>query len=216
MGVAIIRVLTRNDQAFLDTHGEILRSTFGVDYVTRCIPGQPNGIHSDETFALAVPKIVDLGREMAALPGVTSVFVSCAADPGVPELREFLDIPVVGAGSAGAAVALASADKVGVLGITEEVPAVVRAMLGSRLVADLVPDGVHNTTDLMAPSGRASALRGAEQLKMRGASAILFACTGLTTIGLRPEVAERIGLPVIDAVLAGGSVLQHLEVFSRA
>ena len=216
MTVGIIRVLTSDDQQFVDTHGRILADQFGLEYVARCIPDQLTGIHSDETFDKAVPKIVELGKTLVSEFGVSSILVSCAADPGVPELRAELSVPVVGAGSSGAFIALASATKVGVLGITDEVPVAVSSILGDRMVAALVPDGVHNTVDLMTPAGRAAALRAGEALKSQGATCILFACTGLTTIGLRPELAAQLGIPVIDAVLAGGSVLQHIEMFSRS
>ena len=215
MTVGIIRVLTSDDQDFVDTHGRIIQDEFGLDFVARCIPDQSLGIHSDDTFNLAVPKIVELGKKLVDEFEVSSIFVSCAADPGVAELRAELSVPVVGAGSSGAFIALACATKVGVLGITDEVPVAVSSLLGDRLVAALVPDGVQNTVDLMTPEGRTAALRAGETLKAQGATCILFACTGLTTIGLRPELATQLGIPVVDAVLAGGSVLQHVEVFSR-
>ncbi len=216
MKIGIIRVITSDDQHFLDGHGRILADYFGLESVTRCIPDQPNGIHSDETEAMAIPKIVALAQQMAADDDIDILYISCAADPGLAECRAVLDIPVIGAGSAGAGFALATADKVGVLGITGDVPAAVKDALGDRMVADIVPDGVGSTVDLMKPEGYEAALRAGDELVAAGAQCILFACTGLTTIGLRPELAARVGVPVVDAVLAAGAVLQNIAIFNTA
>jgi Asp/Glu/hydantoin racemase len=121
-----------------------------------------------------------------------------------------VDVPVVGAGSAGAALALAAGGRVGVLGITPDVPQAVTDVLGPALVADRVPDGVASTLDLLRPETRRRALDAAEEMREAGAEAILFACTGLTTIGLAQDVTERTGLPVVDAVLAAGTVAAFL------
>ncbi|MFC7741287.1 hypothetical protein ACFQXA_10245 [Nocardiopsis composta] len=36
-----------------------------------------------------------------------------------------------------------------------------------------------------------------------GADTLMFACTGMTTIGLAARLAGRVGVPVVDAVRAG-------------
>lgn len=203
--IGLIRVVSGLTDAQLRTHADTIAHLVPDEIVTRAIPDQPSGIHDDATFARAVPKIVEAGQRLVA-DGARLVIVSCAADPGVPELRALVDVPVVGAGSAGAAVALASAERVGVLGITPDVPACVRLVLGDRIVADRVPEGVTSTIDLMAAGGRERALAAAQEMKDAGARTILFACTGLTTIGLARDVTERTGLPVVDAVLAAGTV----------
>ena len=50
--------------------------------------------------------------------------------------------------------ALASGGRVGVLGITHDVPEAVTELLGDRLVAHLVPERVASTIDLMRPEAR--------------------------------------------------------------
>lgn len=214
MTVGIIRVISSEDPEFLGRHGLVLERFFGLQTVSRAIPDQPHGVHSADTESLAIPKVIAAGHQLVEQEKVSSLLISCAADPGLAELRAQLPVPVVGAGRA--AAALATADRVGVLGITAEVPGAVADLLGDRLVADIVPAGVQDTTDLLTAQGRAAALQACAELKAAGAQCILFACTGLTTIGLRPEVVSEIGLPVIDAVLAAGSILQHLEIFARS
>lgn len=201
--IGLIRVLSTDDETVLHSHARALAPLVRDRIVTRAIADQPHGIHDDVTFAAAVPKIVDVGRQLEA-EGATALILSCAADPGIAELRAAVGIPVTGAGSAGAAIARATSDRVGVLGIVDEVPDSVRSVLGDTLVADRVPDGVTCTTDLMTPSGRASTIRAAKELIADGARCILFACTGLTTIGAAPGVTAATAHPVVDAVVAAG------------
>lgn len=216
MTVGIIRVISSEDPEFLGRHGLVLERFFGLQTVSRAIPDQPTGIHSSDTELRAIPKVIAAAHQLVEQEKVSSVLISCAADPGLGELRGQLPVPVVGAGAAAAALAMATADRIGVLGITAEVPAAVADALGDRLVADIVPAGVSDTTDLLTAQGRAAALQAASELKAAGAQCIVFACTGLTTIGLRPEVVAEVGVPVVDAVLAAGSVLRHLEIFGRS
>ena len=60
------------------------------------------------------------------------------------------------------------------------------------------------------PEIREKALEAAVEMRAAGAQSILFACTGLTTIGLARDVTQRTGLPVVDAVLAAGTVAAFL------
>lgn len=203
--IGIIRVVSTLSDTQLQSHAFAISHLVSDEIVTRAIPDQPSGVHDDETFAAAVPKVVAVGRQLAE-EGCRVVVISCAADPGLAELRAEVDVPVVGAGSAGAALALAAGGRVGVLGITPDVPEAVSALLGDRLVAAVVPAGVSTTKDLMQPEAYERSLAAAESLKAAGAESILFACTGLTTIGLAADVAARTRLPVVDAVMAAGTV----------
>lgn len=203
--IGLIRVVSGLDDTQLRGHAKAIEHLVDDEIVSRAIPDQPRGVHDAETFAMAVPKIVSLGRQLAA-EGARLVLISCAADPGLRELRGTVEIPVLGAGSTGAAASLASGGAVGVLGITATVPEAVTEVLADRLVAEIVPDGVASTNDLMRPESYARALRAADDLKRAGAESILFACTGLTTIGLAADVRSRTGLPVVDAVLAAGAL----------
>lgn len=201
--IGVIRVVTLQDSKLLAEHGNIIKQKYGLETISRSIPNQPYGIHDDETERLAVPKIVALGEQLAK-EGVDVVVISCAADPAVAELRERLAIPVIGAGSAAALVARGLGLKIGVLGITDSAPAVVEDTLGDLLVGYAQPEGVTNTTDLLTPEGRRKAIEAAGSLLERGAGAILFACTGYSTIGLADVLRAELHCAVIDAVEAEG------------
>ena len=97
--VGLIRVLTTEDEELLQLHGKLIESYFPMfQVVSRCIPDQPEGIHDDETFAVGVPKVVNLAVELWK-EGCQAIIISCAGDPGVPEARQAVPIPVIGAGS---------------------------------------------------------------------------------------------------------------------
>jgi Asp/Glu/hydantoin racemase len=184
--IGVVRVITSDDPEFTGAHGRWIEQRYGVPTLSRCIPGQPHGVHDEATEARAVPKIVEVARGLVA-DGATCVLISCAADPALAETRTALPgVPVVGAGSSGAAVA-----------------GTVHA-LGSRLAASVRPEGVHRTTDLLEPGAAERSLDAARRLVDAGAGVILFACTGMTTIGLAAPVRAELGVPVVDAVLAAG------------
>ncbi|MFE7973954.1 aspartate/glutamate racemase family protein [Streptomyces shenzhenensis] len=203
--VGIIRVLTSEDPAVVEDHGRLLHERYGLHTVSRCIPDQPHGIHDDATHRRAEPKIVRLAQELEA-DGVDTIIISCAADPALDDTRAAVRIPVIGAGSAAAAVALSLGRRIGVLGIRDETPPAVAALLGTRLAASMRPEGVHSTTELRTPEGTDAAEQAAADLVARGADTLLLACTGLTSVGVRPRLEQRLGVPVVDPVLAAGLI----------
>jgi Asp/Glu/hydantoin racemase len=171
--VGLIRVLTTNDTALLNLHGELVMQYFPQFHVvSECISDQPEGIHDDATEKIAVPKVLALARKMER-DGVEAVIVSCAGDPAVEEASGMLKIPVIGAGRAAASVAVSLNSPVGVLGLTSEVPEAMRRILGDFLIADAVPQGVESTLDLMKREGLAAALETGRILKAKGARVIV-------------------------------------------
>lgn len=209
--LGIVRVLTTDVPELRDAHGRAIEAEHGVRTLSRCIPDQPHGVHDAASHARAVPKIVDVARELVR-DGATSIMISCAADPGLAETQAAVPVPVFGAGSTTAAVAAALGGRIGVLGITDELPAAMSAVFGARSVLHRRPDGVRRTTDLSA----LAALRAAGDLVGEGAQVIVLACTGMTSIGLAGEVRERWNVPVVDAVLATGAVAGLIDRRSAA
>ena len=200
--VGLIRVLTTTDTTLLNFHGERVMKYFPeLNVVSACIPDQPEGIHDDATERIAVPKVLALAQDMEK-NGARAVIVSCAGDPAVPEAVASLGIPVIGAGRAAASLARSLELPVGVLGITEKVPAGILSILGTYFCAELVPQGVVSTLDLMKPDGLEATITAGKILKGRGAKAILLACTGMSTIGVAEKLREALDIPVIDPVRA--------------
>lgn len=204
--VGLIRVLTTDDKKLLNLHGEKIMAAFPELLVfSDCIPEQPEGVHDDATEAIATPKVIRLARQMAK-DGAAAVIVSCAGDPGVVEASRELDIPVVGAGRAVASIARSLELPVGVLGLTTAVPPAIKDILGKTFIADIVPNGVLSTLDLMTPQGMTATVEAGEALKDKGAKVILLACTGMSTIGAAEKLESALGIPVIDPVRSEGAV----------
>lgn len=60
--------------------------------------GAPALLTTPEDMANAIPGVVAIGTEAASDPRVAAIIVSAFSDPGLPELRAAVDIPVYGIG----------------------------------------------------------------------------------------------------------------------
>lgn len=205
--LAVIRVLTTENQDLLQQHGRIITDKFGLPTKSYCIPDQYQGIYDEATRIKAVPKIVQAVQQ-AEREGAKTIFISCAADPGLREARACTRLPVIGAGSALAAVGMAISEHIGVLNLTGPTPAGIVALLGSRLVAEASPAGVQNTTQLLA--NQDAILKAVQSLLDQKAEVILLACTGYSTIGMADFITQKFGCQAVDAVQAGGLITQYL------
>jgi Asp/Glu/hydantoin racemase len=208
--IGLIRVLTLKDKELLNLHGRIIESAFPeLRVFSRCIEDQPKGIYDRESEEVAKPKVLRLAKEFEK-DGVDAVVISCAADPAVREARKELRIPVVGAGSAAASLALAYGERVGVLNLNEDTPEVVRRVLGPHLVAEGRPEGVKNTLDLMTEWGRKVAEEALKNLLKHDVDVIVLACTGYSTIGFARTAEMIAGVPVVDPVIAAGAAVLNI------
>lgn len=206
--VGVIRVLTTDDPEVLGAHGRILEAAFpGVRTLSRCIADQPLGIFDEASERLAVPKVVALAVEMAS--EVDGLVITCAADPGLTEVRRAVGVPVVGAGSSGAAVAAALGERVAVLGLEGSVPRPIREILGRRLLGFYSAQGMRTACDLFSGAGRAAVLEAARRAVRDGAGVMLFGCCGLSSMGMADVLRAEFHLPVVDPVVAAGAMLQE-------
>lgn len=202
--IGLIRVVTLTSEDLLNRHGKIIEELFPeLRVISRCIWNQPKGIYDRESEEIAKPKILKLAKEFEE-SGVEAVIVSCAADPAVDEARKMLKIPVIGAGSAAAGLALTYGKRIGVLNLTEETPEVIKRILGEHLVVEDRPTGVKNTLDLMTEWGKKAAEESLKRLLKRNIDVIVLGCTGYSTIGFAKIAEEISGIPVIDPVIASG------------
>lgn len=203
--IGLIRVLTTADNRLLNAHGQVVRDATGHHVTSRAVSDQPHGIHDEASHHSAAPKVRMVAETLAQ--EVDGILISCSSDPALEDLRDSLPIPVVGAGSAGAAAALSLGTRVGVLGLNSATPDAVTRVLGRHLVSAESPHGVQTTTELLTPSGVFETYRAAERLMDANVDVVLQACTGLTSMGIGSELRRRYGIPVVDAVLAAGSAL---------
>lgn len=209
--LGIIRVLTTENQEILQEHGNRMKEQFGIQTLTRCIENQPNGIYNDESEKLAIPKIMKLAKEMSEQHLLTAITISCAADPGLEETREYVKLPILGAGASGAEAAVSAGDKIAVIGITENPPKAIIKELGSHYFSYSFSPELRKTTDLFEDGAKEILLNEVEKVIGKGADAILFACTGFSTIRLKTFLADKIDIPVIDLVEAQATAYQLIE-----
>jgi len=210
VNIGLIRVISFEDKKLAELHGKLIEKYFpDLQLISKCIKNQPKGIYNEETKKIAVPKIVELGSQIEEEEKVKAIIVSCADDPGVKELRKLLKIPVIGAGSSVAALSLSYGAKVGTFGITEKAPPIMREILSEHLVAEIKPEGIKTTLDLMTDEGKRNAFQSIKYLKEKGAEVIALACTGYSTIGIAKDLEKKAGIPVLDAAVAAGLFAWH-------
>ncbi|MFK4299918.1 allantoin racemase [Paenibacillus sp. RC254] len=202
--LGIIRVLTMQDEVAIGLHGRVIEQRYGLPVTSVCIPDQPQGIYDDATDRESVPKIVVAAQQLVE-QGCTSIGISCAADPALEETRHAVNVPVYGAGSCAAHLALTAASRVGVLTILEEAPPLIRRILGESYIGTERPEGVRTTLDLNTQQGKEAAMAAALRLQEKGAEAIVLACTGFVTMNFAPELERRLGIRAIDPIVALGA-----------
>ncbi|ARD48622.1 hypothetical protein SporoP37_11005 [Sporosarcina sp. P37] len=207
--LGIIRVLTTDDEKILLEHGRRMWETDQIQSITRCIPNQPNGIYDHKTEAEAVPKIISLAQELISEPGVNAITISCAADPGLQEVKEIANFPVMGAGACGAKAAMQAGQKVAVIGITDTVPKNIKNELGDCFHSYTHSPNLQKTTDLFTEQAKAELLALANERVKSGANVLLFACTGFSTIRLKAYLSKAIQIPIIDLVEAQAAVYKQ-------
>ena len=188
----LIRVITLPDAEAAGIHGRLIMEMFpNMTVETKCIPDQPDGLHSVESKNVAIPKIIEVAQ---SFKDIDVLIVSCADDPAVPELKNIV--------------------KVGILGITDYAPQPYLEILGDDLINLGKPDGVETTLDLVTEPGFKAVEKLAMRLKCYGAGAIALACTGMSTAGVAKPLAKKTGLPVIDPVTAEG-LMAYYECLSK-
>ena len=196
----VIRVITLQNKESAEVHARLIEKFVpSLHTKTVCLPDQPTGVHNAETEAQAEAKILQTARELG---NVDVVILSCAGDPGLDILQSELNIPVIGAGSAAAALCTYYGNRPGILGITDEPPTPFRRAFGGRLINLGRPAGVSCTLDLLTEQGEKSVMAHAHKLKEAGADCIALACTGMGAIRIGPRIAQSCGLPVIDPIMA--------------
>jgi Asp/Glu/hydantoin racemase len=208
--LGVIKVLTRHDPEWLNNHGRIIERLFpDIQTVTRCIEDQPQGIFDEATLKRAEPKILRLASEMIR-EGLDGLFVSCAEDPAVEMIKQSAKIPILGAGTASALMALSYRKSVGVLGLDAKAPTPMQLLLGDRMIGAAQPKGVINALDLYKPGAEDAFIAAARDLHDKGAGVIALACTGFSTLGIAPMLSRRVGIPVVDPVVVGGYFIRYM------
>lgn len=212
--VGLVRVMTQEKQELIDEQGKLIEGLFPfMEVKSRCIENQPRGIYDAETERIAGPKIVNVARKLEG-EGAEVVIISCAADPALETVRNELPIPVIGTGSATAAVALNLGRNIGVIGIGQEVPEAMAELLGDRLVNYQRIEEVETALDLKSGDARERVIKAARAVTARGkVDVIALACAGLSTLDVDNTVEQELGVYAVSPVIASG--IQALYALMR-
>ncbi|WP_252737480.1 aspartate/glutamate racemase family protein [Citreicella sp. C3M06] len=174
----------------------------------------PETIRTDDHVAEAAePLAVRISGAQA-----DGFIIACFSDPGLDLARTRVSQPVVGAQEAAVLEACAQADRFGIIALSERaIPRHLKRIeaLGcmDRLVAELPLRDVSAADSGRDPEVYRHVLALGEELRDRGAGAIVLGCAGMAQLAARLQ--DDLGVPVIDPVAAAGRlVLARLDVSS--
>lgn len=146
--------------------------------------------------------------------GACAVCVGCFYDPGIRELREVLDVPVIGIGEASYHVAAPLAHRFSVLvGRRKWIPKMAdnaslygfERRIASWRVVDISVAELHRDADRALAAVLEAGRRAVEE---DGAEALILGCAAMED--LAGGVQAALGVPVVDPVLAGFKVAEML------
>lgn len=211
-----MRVLVVNPNSSLEvTEGiaSALRPLGNIFDVVRQERG-PATIRTDEDVATAAEAFASC----IASENADGYITACFSDPGLDLARARVDKPVVGAQEAAILAACATAERFGIISLSER--AIPRHLtrieaLGclDKLVAELPLRDVSAADSGRDPNVYRHVLALGEELRDRGAGGIVLGCAGMAQLAARLE--GDIGVPVIDPVAAAGRLmLSKLDVSS--
>jgi allantoin racemase len=135
--------------------------------------------------------------------------IACASDPGLEAARATTRRPVFGVFRAAVAVAVARAERFGVIAIVDASKArhlaALRAMGLERRLAGAVALNVTMEALLQPLAARARLIAAARECVASGAGAVILGCTGMAHH--RAAVEDAAGVPVIDPCQAAAGIV---------
>ncbi len=134
--------------------------------------------------------------------------IACASDPGIEAARTTTTRPVFGVFRSAVAVAVARAERFGVIAIVDASKArhlaALRAMgLEGRLAAEVALN-VTMETLLEPQAARARLIAAARACAASGAGTIILGCTGMAHH--RAAIEDAVGVPVIEPCQAAAGI----------
>lgn len=214
----ILVVLPVATDLFNESHRRLLKkyASKGFDVEVANIK---YGTHSVECYFdenLNAPYIVEEVRK-AEEKGYNAVIIDCFFDPSVEAAREIAEIPVVGCKEAALHIACMLGPKFSIIGpggppFAKLLNSSIREMgLTSRLasirtiglmVLDIEEDR-KMTVDRLVEEGKRA-------IDEDGADVLVLGCTGLSDAAEEYKLQERVGIPVVDPLLAALKIAESL------
>lgn len=183
----------------------------GTEIVARRLQYASSSIECEYDVAVNTPDIIRVAVE-GEKEGFDGAIINCFVDPGLEAVREAVNYPVIGAGSAAVQLGLSVGKRIAILTIVPNLLPMIR-----RLHAEHLPSGricSVRSIDVPVLSIYGDELiyeklyeQAVEAIQNDHADTIVFGCTGLG--GMAIKVQERLaqnGMPVPVVDPAGASV----------
>ena len=194
-----------NSRDFLRQQRRYREAFAGPDMAVevRSICGGPETVERELDEAEAAPWILEEARK-AEQEGADAVMIDCAMDPCIPALRQAVSIPVIGAGMAAFAQALALGDRFSIIAPLKSLVPAYRRRMNEYCLQDRCAS-IRSISvpilDLLSEQAWESFINeGLLAVKEDGADVIVLGCTGLSPAF--PFIRRNIPVPVIDPVAA--------------
>lgn len=196
-------------EAFLNRH-----AFEGVDVRVRETTSGPASIESSVEEALAVPGILEAVPKLEA-EGFDAIVIGCFGDPGLAPARELVDVPVVGPGQASALLAAQLGLRVGILTVVDEVVPAIRRQMRSLGLGPLIADVRAVDVPVLELRERADEVLETLEAEGRaalasGADVLVLGCMTMGFLDVAGTLGGRIGVPVVNPVLAALKAAESL------
>ena len=172
----------------------------------------PSAVASNADVALVVPELLrSVPKWMEA--NYDAVIIGCFSDPGIAAIRDVTDIPMIGPGISAMHLAAQFGERFSVLS-SDPTPKGLLARLRSLGVAELFVSERSvgcSVLDLVRRPDEAfnGILEAARTCIEDGADILVLGCLGMGfTPRLTERLQDRVGVPVVNSVLAGLKVAE--------
>jgi len=181
--------------AFQSTELEVRESDVG-----------PSSIESSAEEYLSIPATLEAAPCLEA-EGFDAMIIGCFGDPGLAPARELVDIPVIGPGQASALAAVQVGQRFAIITVVDEVVPAIRRQMRSYGLEGLVSDIRAVDVPVLELRERADEVLGTLELEAHaalqtGADTLILGCMTMGFLDVARALQDRIGVPVINPVLA--------------
>lgn len=167
----------------------------------------PPAVESAADIAMVYPHLRDAAGGWRDA-GFDAVVIGCFSDPGVVALAERAELPIIGPGEAALLAAVQLGERFSVLSSNPTPPGLRRRIRGigieAMFVSEVLVDG--SVADLVRDpdSHVPSIIAQARGCVAAGADVLVLGCLAMSFMpGLPDRLAEAVGVPVINPVIAG-------------
>lgn len=178
------------------------------------VKSAPESLESYYDYTLAAVGLIKYVKDLPKLPD--GILIACFGDPGLFELKELLDVPVVGIAESSLAVATLLGQNIGIIaaskkavpmmwdtvrryGLTERVRSI-KAL--DMLVLELEKDPIKTSSRLREVI---------KEMKEEHIDVVVLGCAGFTALNESIQKIEELEkIPIIEPVSVGTKVLEIL------